>query len=484
MTDDRIASPWTERSQLWVLNPGKNIHICLDLGISKFVFTQKTYQFKRNMAIDPKRLLDFYGRGRPWEALLVEYDGRVSLLYSSEQGWSRPVAAYPSWSFRDSTLNRLRDLCRDYPKPGDEVGTFWGDSTPYKCVPGQRPIVLIRNPPKDRFEWQGMMSHVSDMRRVYDVRFHFHGGKSVARTVGISVDGFDHPVTIDWVGDMPTLLMPNGQILRDMDSWRDFNHWGKLIGESLARFVRMKDRSERGQFAYRFNLKSLLWAERNQEKLYAFQGRSPDGAVDYESSDDDWVPVATRYRPRVVEIGDKWLCDTCTIAHRCPYSRAGAICIVDGTEGQKLSNQFRSRKASDIIDGCSALLSANTERLERALLTEQELANQTGQYRLSPQVTTLANGVFDRAIQMARLLDPAIAAQMASGRVNVGIVNANAGAVASATPQEIMAGVAAKLEQFGIPLADATIEQVEAVMRGEDPPIHRVAIEVQSSDDD
>jgi hypothetical protein len=71
---------------------------------------------------------------------------------------------------------------------------------------------------------------------------------------------------------------------------------------------------------------------------------------------------------------------------------------------------------------------------------------------------------------------------MASGRVNVGIVNANAGAVAGATPQELMAGVAMKLEQFGIPLAEATIEQVEAVMRGEDPPVHRTAIEVESSD--
>jgi hypothetical protein len=477
---DSTASPWTEPSQFWVLNPGMNIDTCFDLGVSRFVFTQRTYQFKRNMAIDPRKQIDFYSRGRPWKAMLVEYDGRVSLVFDSKKGWNRPVAVYPSWSYKNNTSDSLRRLCRAYPEPGQIVGKFWGDSEQYRAVQGQDKVILIRNPPKDRLQWQEMMGFVSNMRRYHDVRFHFHGGKSMERTVGQSVDAFDHPVTISWVDGEPTLLMPNGQIAEtNRTVINKHDHWAKLIGESLAEFRRLKDRKEKAKFAYRFNLKSLIWAERNQEKLYAFQGRRlDDNEVDYESSDADWAPVLRNYRPRLVDIGDKWLCDTCTVAHRCPYSRAGAICIVDGTEGQKLSEKFRSRKTTDIIDGISALLGANTERLEKALVTEQAIADETGQYRLSPQVTTLANAIFDRAIQMARLLDPSIAGQMANGRVNVGIVNANAGAVAQATPQEIMAGVANKLEQFGIPLAEATIEQVEAVMRGDDPPVYPNAIDV------
>lgn len=485
MMVDATASPWTEPSQFWVLNPGPNIDTCFDLGVSRFVFTQKTYQFKRNMAIDPRKQIDFHARGRPWKAMLVEYEGRVSLVFDSAKGWSRPVAAYPSWSYRDHTSDALRRLCRNYPAPGEVVGKFWGQAETYRAVPGQDNVILVRNPPKDRLEWQEMMGFVSNMRRYHDVRFHFHGGKSMERTVGQSVDAFDHPVTIAWIDGQPSLLMPNGRIVQTTKAViSQHDHWAKLIGESLADFRRIKERKEKGRFAYRFNLKSLLWAEKNQDKLYAFQGRRlNDEEVDYESSDADWAPVLRNYRPRLTEVGDKWLCDTCTVAHRCPYSRAGAICIVDGTEGQKLSEKFRSRKSSDIIDGISALLGANTERLEKALLSEQQVADEQGVYRLSPQVTALANGIFDRAIQMARLLDPTIAGQMANGRVNVGIVNANAGAVAQATPQEIMAGVASKLEEYGIALAEATIEQVEAVMRGDAPPVYPKAIDVTDGRD-
>lgn len=475
MTVEASANPWTEPSVGWALNPGLNIDLCFDYGVTRYVFTQKTYQFKRNMAIDPKKQVEFFARGRPWRVMLVEYSGKVALVFDSKKGWNRPVAAYPSWSYKDHTFNRLGLMCKNYPEPGEVIGAFWGEEQEYAVVKGQDKVIILRNPPIDRLDWQQMMGFVANMKRLYpDIKFHMHGGKSIARTIGISIDSFDHPVNLAWDDGRPRLLMPNGQTYTNKRRDRHLDHWGRLIGESLAEFRRTKDRKQLARFSYRFNLKALLWAEKNQDRLYVFQRRTPEGDVDYESTDEEWVPLLTKYRPRVTEAGDKWLCDTCTIAHRCPYSRAGAICIVDGTEGFKLSEKFRSRKASDIVDGISALLGANAQRLESALETEQRRAIESGEYRLSPQVTTLANGVFDRAIQMARLLDPTVASQMANGRVNVAISNPNAPAVAAATPQEIMAGVAAKLDAFGIPLQDATIEQVEAVMRGEDPPIREV----------
>ena len=83
---------------------------------------------------------------------------------------------------------------------------------------------------------------------------------------------------------------------------------------------------------------------------------------------------------------------------------------------------------------------------------------------------------------MARLLDPQVAGQMANGRTNIGIINSNAGAVAQATPQQLMAGVAAQLDNYGISMEDATMDQVEAVMNGRAPILK--AIEVTSSDAD
>lgn len=477
----KSASPWNQQSRMWLLNPGRNIDVCFDLGVTDFVFTQKTYQFKRNMAISPEKSLEFHARGRPWEAILVEYNGAVALHYTSRRGFTRPIGAYPSWSATTDTIGALERLVRHYPEPGDEVGLFgYMNDKVSVAVEGQQKIILIRNPPKDMFEWQRIMAAVTSLKRKFpEVQFHLHGGKSVARTIGISIDSFDHPVMMAWEQGRPTLLMPNGQtpILRPDN--REHDHWAKLIGESVPRLRRIKERPELSRAVFTFNLKSLIWAHKNQDKLYAFHRPDPDGEVDLDSTDEEWVPIATNYRPRITEVTDRWLCDTCTISHRCPYSRAGAICVVDGTEAHKLSEKFKSRKATDIIDGLSALLSANTQRLEKALVTEEEAAQISGQYRLSPQVTTLANAVFDRGIQMARLLDPQVAGQMAHNRTNIGIINANAGAVAQATPQQLMAGVAAKLEQHGIRLEDATMEQVEAIMNGEDPPI-RHAIESSS----
>jgi len=480
-----VVSPWVNESVLWVNTPGPHIGICFDYGIENFVFPQKTYQFKRNIAIDPKKSIEFHSRGRAWNALLVEYDARVSLLFDSKHGWSKPIAAYPSWSHKDDTFPALKRLCEHYPEPGEIVGTFWGNEVPYAAVKNQAYKILIRNPSKSSFEWQNMMSYISDLKREYPyIDFHLHGGKSVQRTVGISIDSFDHPVTLQWNGDRPVLLLPNGE--RTLGKQADVK-WARLIGESIAEFRRIKERRALAQYVYRFNLKSLLWITRNQDRMYAFQGRHPDmdpNSADWDDPDEDWKPVLSKYRPKLTNLNDKWICDTCSAANRCPYSRPGAICIVDGTEALKLSEKFGSRKVSDIIDGISTLLTASAGRLEKAIVSEQQQAEDSGVYKVSPAVTTLANSVFDRGIQMARLLDPTIAGQMSGTRVNVGIHNANAGAVAAATPQQVMAGVIAILEEHGIAPATATAEQVEAIIRGEDPPVYRKAIEASYSDTD
>jgi hypothetical protein len=478
-------SPWVNESVLWVNTPGPHINICFDYGIENFVFPQRTYQFKRNLAIDPKKSIEFHSRGRPWNALLVEYGARVSLLFDHKHGWSKPVAAYPSWSAKNDTFPSLKRLCEHYPEAGETVGTFWGDEVPYSAVQGQAYKILIRNPPNDRLEWQQMMAYVSNLKREYPhIEFHMHGGKSVQRTVGMSIDAFDHPVTLEWSNGRPVLLLPNGKWSKGGQA--DVK-WARLIGESLVEFRRLKDRRALARYTWKFNLKSLLWITRNQDRMYAFSGRHPDmdpNSADWDDADEDWKPVLSKYRPKLTNLNDKWICDVCSAASRCPYSRPGAICIVDGTEALKLSEKFGSRKVSDIIDGISTLLTANASRLEKAITSEQEQADMNGVYKVSPAVTSLANSVFDRAIQMARLLDPQIAGQMSGTRVNVGIHNSNAGAVAAATPQQVMAGVVSILQQHGISPEEATQEQVEAIIRGDDPPVHRTAIEASYSDPD
>lgn len=485
MQVEKYDSPWKKQTELWVRDPGRNVDVCFDFGMTDFVFTQRTNQFKRNMSFAPEKVLGIYARGRPWRAMLVEYDAEVTLLFDHRRGFDKVLAVYPSWSFREDSFERLWSLTQTYPRPGQKVGRFrYRDSIIHKIKDDQEKVIIVRGQPRDRLDWHMMINQITEMKRYRpDVKFHFHGGKSTARTVGVSVDSVDHPITLEWRDGDPLFLCPNGQAFDPLKT-KDLDHWAKLIGESLWEYRRLDERFDRSRYNYRFNLKSIRWLQRNQDKLYDFNRPKPDAVVDYESSDETWVPHLTNYRPKISEPNDRWLCDTCTINARCPYSRVGAICIVDGTEAHKLSEQFNSRKASDIIDGLSTLLSANTVRLETALDSEKEVAAQTGVYRLSPQLSTLMNSVFDRGIQMARLLDPNVAGQMSNSRVNVGIVNGNAGAVAASTPQELMAGAAHILtEKYGIPLEDVTQDQLEAVLNGDEPKVHRKVIDVQSDDD-
>jgi hypothetical protein len=151
---------------------------------------------------------------------------------------------------------------------------------------------------------------------------------------------------------------------------------------------------------------------------------------------------------------------------------------VDDAETVELAKRFRSRRSTDIIDGLAALLDLNVERLNRGVAREIEKEGQ-----IDPNVTKLVESIFDRGVQLAKLHDPVIAAQMHTGtKIAVGVLPPSSGArVQAATQQELMASVAKMLEAEGIPLEAATPDDVERILqqvpRGE-------VINVESHDDD
>ena len=112
---------------------------------------------------------------------------------------------------------------------------------------------------------------------------------------------------------------------------------------------------------YQFNLRSLKWAFANYEQVWSMRVVD-ESEVDVDDPTASWIPVDMRYRPWATAINDKWLCDLCSISHRCPYFKPGAICIVDDTEAANLAKNFKSRNAQDILDGLGVLVGAQTER--------------------------------------------------------------------------------------------------------------------------
>ena len=72
-----------------------------------------------------------------------------------------------------------------------------------------------------------------DLKRDFPhIIFHVNGQKTVPRTLGVGIDSFDHPVTIDWIDDQPRLLLANGRLLdhRTYKTGGEHEKWARLVG--------------------------------------------------------------------------------------------------------------------------------------------------------------------------------------------------------------------------------------------------------------
>lgn len=474
MLDDPLyESPWSGNKEWWVLNPGPFIDICFQHGIENYVFTEKVFRFAPNMRLSPEKLLEASARGRPWRAILVEADygdtkiAQVAVEYTSEAWFEKPVGVYPIWSAKRHSLDRLQEALDGF-EIGRPVGRFFGDAVDMTILEGQEMRVLVKNPPVHNAPWNDYFADLSRYKRAYpDVTFHIHGGKNLSRTLGTGVDVFDHPVRTRWVDGLPKVILPNGRET-DVDGRfdKDAKMWSSYIGLRLSDVYDGRHIDDVGRKAYEFSLRSIKWACSNYEKVWTpgTGGLATDEDFDHESPDTEWQPIQDLKRmPKFIqrERFDMWLCDVCSLALSCPYSRPGAVCIVDDSETSELAKKFRSRKSTDIIDGLGSLLDANVKRLNRGM--EAEVANEG---RIDPNVTKLVDSIFDRGVQLAKMVDPLMASQMSAGtKVNVGVITpGSATRVAAATPQELMAGVVKMLESEGISLDDATPDDVERIL--------------------
>jgi hypothetical protein len=481
-------SPWSGNKEWWVLNPGPFIDICFNHGIVNYVFTEKVYRFAPNMRLHPEKLLEAAARGRPWRAILVEADygdkkvAQVAVEYTSEAWFEKPVGVYPIWSASRHELEDLIVACEGF-DPGRPIGRFFGDALDMEVQEDQDRRVLVKNPPVHNEPWNDYFLAVSRIKRKYpDVTFHIHGGKNLSRTLGTGVDAFDHPVRTRWVDGLPKILLPNGREIKWTDEYKqETKLWANFIGTKVSWVFGSTDLEVTARRAYEFSLRSIKWACGNYEKVWTpgTGGLATDEGFDHEVPDQEWEPIqdlVTMPKHIKRERFDMWLCDVCSLAVSCPYSRPGAVCIVDEAETVELAKKFRSRRSSDIIDGLGSLLDANIKRLNRGMGRELENEGQ-----IDPNVTKLVESIFDRGVQLAKMVDPLMAAQMHAGaKVAVGIVTpGGATRVQAGTPQELMAGVAKMLEAEGISIEQATPDDVERVLgmvpRGE-------VLDVESSD--
>lgn len=464
--------------EMWVADPGPFTPLCFDMGVTNFVFRGKWLDMK-NMRQDFRKFTEMYARGRPWRLLYVPYPDREAILFTSEHEFRHAEAVWPIWNCSLDPTKSLRRLWDTEQEDGTYVARLGKEGFPSRA--GQEHRVLCSAMPSSPGEWAKVAVQLQALQSEAPERtIHTHGQKSVGRTVGIGIKSFDHPVRLGWNDGFPQVLLPNGMTwTTKKETSRTMDHWLKVIGVDPRDVVRAlgTDRKELSQLIYSINLRSLRWAFLNWDRAWDFR-RSSAEAEDMESADIDFDPhtLPVRLRRAQGEKGllDKWLCNTCSLQFKCPYSREGAVCIVPDSEPIELARALGTRNSDAILTGLSSILAANSRRANSAIQAEQEKAttpdadgNMPG-FKLDPALTRLLNTLFDRGVQMAKLVDPRIAAQLGT-KVNVNLLSMNGGvgggAGTSLTPQALMSGIAAELESRGINLEDATPELINQILQ-------------------
>jgi hypothetical protein len=212
-----------------------------------------------------------------------------------------------------------------------------------------------------------------------------------------------------------------------------------------------------------YNIKSAIWAGENYNKIFNFQTR-PVGTdlVDITSPDSEFEPVTNNrvmMKNGVPTLpGDKFECNSCSLAMTCKHYRDGAVCSLPGEESPNdLAKIFKTRDSSQIIDGLGLLVAANTKRLERGIKEEAAFGD------VNPEVTKLLNNVFAQGIQLAKLVDPNL---RGGARVQVNVGSGGTASVAMANPKQLVASVFRQLEESGIPRDQITPDMIKGMLEG------------------
>ena len=428
-------------TQVWVRNPDYYIKECLELGVENIAW-DRGYLVKRN--IDPDKFIDlYYPSTQRYRMLVIGTTDQGASEITRGYSFARPLRVHQVWEYGD---------------PWDLLEEMAEGATPDQMV------VVTRLPNASQGLGRRFYRALADLQEEYPkVRFHLHGLYSWRVMFGLGFRSVDiDPRTSAKKGKV---YLPMGREMT-YEKAAEQPHWITLLGYAPSDLRVARNRCM-------FNIKSAQWASRNYRENVKFKYK---GAHDFD-------PDAIKVKPPVNNaiqvhrqpaiVGDKLLCDACSLQNSCKYFRVGSVCSVPDTEGSGLAAMFRSRDSDTIIEGLGTLLEKETNRLERAM-SDEDLSD-----KIDPEVTKIINTLFDRGVKLAKLVDPRLAAAGAA-RINVRLNQQN-NAITAASPQALMAAVVADLEGRGVPRDQITPEMVKAVLTDPDE-VKRRAIDVASAE--
>lgn len=432
-------------TEVWFRNPDNYIREIVEVGANTLAWDMGYLVKKR---IEPIQFGKLYFGQSPWRALLVGTQGTVEV--GTGHTLANPKGVYPTWEYGEQ-FELLEEMIA---MPAGDDPSCYNDITVSKDqrpVQGQDHRVVVTNLPHlSTGAGRHLVRKIKELQEEYpQCIVHIHGVYSYRVAFGM---GFG-------AGDMDsrtkaakgTVVLPNGkEVLAEKTV--GFPQWVTIMGMLPVQLKVPRNRCM-------FNIKSALWAGQNWDRVFKFKSTAtPVDQLDIANNKPQIPPPTTQSHlsvPLQPRPGDRQVCDTCSLQDKCKYYRQGAVCTVPGSEPSRLAAMFKSRDAGLIIDGLSTLAAANANRLERGVEEEQAYGE------LDPEVTKIANQLFNQGVQLAKLLDPNLRGG-AKVQVNVG---GNAQVLTNATPNQVMGSIVRELESRGIARDKITPEMVSSLLQ-------------------
>lgn len=430
-------------TEVWFRNPELYIRECVELMATNLAW-DRGYLVGRK--IDPTKLVELYfPAGTEYRQLLVGEQGTAELRPGHTL--SNPVAVYPTWEYGIDEFDVLVEMLEN------PIGQDAAACSDKNVQVDERPVfgqehrvVIIRPPEAGSGIGKKFFRLLKELQEEFpEAIIHLHGPYSYRVLFGFGYRSVD--VDPRFTAKKGNVYLPSGKRVAFEDALRT-PQWVSVVGFSPTDLKVPRNRCM-------FNMKSAWWAAENYRDNLRFKTR---GQVDVDPDAITHTAATTSAvssQPAVATVGDKLVCDSCSLQVSCKYFRAGGVCSIPGSEPAPLAHFFKTRDADTVINGLGTLLAAESRRLERGIRDEEDFGE------ISPEVTKIFEGLFDRGVKLAKLLNPNLEGKPKfQANFQFGPQPSGAG------PQQMMSQVVAELEAKGIDRKDITPEMITALLEG------------------
>jgi hypothetical protein len=430
-------------TEAWFRNPDLYIRELVEVGAHHLVWDRGYVHSKR---IDPTRHAELHFPPHVDYRILMTGDQGTAELRRGHT-MANPYAVYATWEYGQpwevleeivaSNVGLDPHACADTTVPIDER----------PVADQEHRVVIIRPPVATSGPGRKFFIDLRTLQQEYpSCIIHVHGVFSYRIAFGMQFGSADMESRLLAKGGK--VALPTGRQMKYEQTMR-CPQWVTLLGYNVSDLKVPRNRCM-------YNIKSAMWAAEHWDDLIKIKTK---GQTKVDPTATHSLPATTSSvmaTPKKAGEGDKYLCDTCSLADTCKYYRSGSVCAVPGSEPASLTKMFGSRSAETIVSGLGQVLAANAARMERGMVEEEAYGE------LDPEVTRIAALLIKGGKDLAKLLDPSLRAGPTTAiQINQGA----GGATVSVSPQQVVANMVSELEARGIARADITPAMIEGLLQ-------------------